>query len=150
MIDNPIQNPADTEAAKSSMTIASSGQRLGNYILDLLFLYAFGFVFGLALYIIGLGDFVDQMNDTLFGFIIFLLYYVPQEAFFGWTLGKLITGTRVVDNFGLPISIGQAVGRGLCRFIPFEAFSFLGGGGSPVGWHDKIPKTLVVSIRKPK
>jgi hypothetical protein len=31
--------------------------------------------------------------------------------------------------------------RTLCRFIPFEPISFLGGAG---GWHDRFSSTFVV------
>ena len=34
--------------------------------------------------------------------------------------------------------------RTFCRYIPFEAFTFL-GNKSPIGWHDKLSKTIVVS-----
>ena len=50
-----------------------------------------------------------------------------------------------------PIALGgrpstaQVLGRTLCRIIPFEAFSFL--GTPPKGWHDVIPKTMVVSVK---
>ncbi|WP_462319563.1 hypothetical protein [Marinilabilia sp.] len=33
--------------------------------------------------------------------------------------------------------------RSLCRFIPFDALSFLGGEES--GWHDRISGTRVIS-----
>jgi uncharacterized RDD family membrane protein YckC len=87
------------------------------------------------------------MNEYLLGVIIFLTYFVPQEAFFGRTLGKLVTGTKVVNEDGSKLTFGKAVARTLCRFIPFEAFSFLGGHDRPKGWHDTIPKTKVISIK---
>ena len=130
------------------MVLASTGQRLGNMFLDLIFYFIFAFVFGIILALIGLGDFIEGMNDHLLGTIILLLYYVPQEAFSGRTLGKLITGTKAINKDGTKLTFGQAFGRTLCRFIPFEAFSFLGGNGRPRGWHDRIPKTKVISIRK--
>jgi hypothetical protein len=40
-------------------------------------------------------------------------------------------------------AFSQVVGRTLCRFIPFEVFSFFG----EAGWHDSIPKTQVVAVR---
>ena len=36
--------------------------------------------------------------------------------------------------------------RSLCRFIPFEVFSFLGSEGR--GWHDSMSNTYVVDIAK--
>jgi uncharacterized RDD family membrane protein YckC len=98
--------------------------------------------------LIGLGDVIEEMNDYLLGFIILLIYYVPQEAFSGRTLGKMITGTKAVNEDGSKLTFGKVLGRTLCRFIPFEAFSFLGGQNKPKGWHDRIPKTKVISIRK--
>ena len=89
-------------------------------------------------------------NDYLFGVITSLGYFVPQEASSGKTLGKLITGTKAVNEDGSKLTFGKAVGRTLCRFIPFEVFSFLGGQDRPKGWHDRIPKTIVVSTRHPK
>lgn len=132
----------------SQMVLASTGQRLGNMFLDTFFYFVFASVFGLVLALIGLGDNIEGMNDHLLGFVIFLLYYVPQEAFSGRTLGKVITGTRAVNEDGTKLTFGRALGRTLCRFIPFEAFSFFGGKGRPRGWHDRIPKTRVISIRK--
>lgn len=37
--------------------------------------------------------------------------------------------------------------RTLCRFIPFEAFTYL-GSSNPMGWHDKLSSTRVVSLAK--
>lgn len=130
------------------MVLASTGQRFGTMLLDLIFYFIFAIIFGFVLGLIGLGDLIQNMNDTLLGIVILLIYYVPQEAFSGRTLGKLITGTKAVKEDGTELSFGQALGRTLCRFIPFEAFSFLGGNGRPRGWHDKIPKTKVISVRR--
>jgi uncharacterized RDD family membrane protein YckC len=143
-----LQTVQSSRVVSQPMRLASTGQRFGNYLLDILFIYIGSFVVGAVFYLIGLGDVIENMNSTLFGVIFLLLYYVPQEALVGWILGKLVTGTRVVKEDGAPIGFGQALGRSLCRFIPFEAFSFLGGNGQPVGWHDSISKTRVISIRK--
>ena len=143
----PKSQPVVAQPSKE-MVLASTGQRLGNLFLDMLFYFVFAFVFGIILALIGLGDGIDRMNDHLLGLIILLIYFVPQEAFSGRTLGKLITGTKAVNEDGTKLTFGKALGRTLCRFIPFEAFSFLGGQGRPKGWHDRIPKTKVISTRK--
>ena len=143
-----LQTVQSSQVVSQPMELATSGQRFANYLLDVIIIYVSAFVAGVVLYIVGLGDVIDRIDDTLLGIILVLLYYVPQESLFGWTLGKLITGTRIVKEDGSPISFGQGLGRSLCRFIPFEAFSFLGGNGKPVGWHDSITKTRVISIRK--
>jgi uncharacterized RDD family membrane protein YckC len=84
-------------------------------------------------------------GQYLLGATILLIYYIPQEALFGRTLGKLVTGTMVVNEEGGKPSLGQVVGRTFSRFIPFEAFSFF--VSSARGWHDSIPRTYVVRVR---
>lgn len=130
------------------ITLASQGQRFGTMLLDMVFFLIFAVIFGFVLGLIGLGQLIENMNDYLLGMIILLIYYVPQEALSGKTLGKRITGTKAINEDGTELSFGQALGRTVCRFIPFEAFSFFGGKGRPRGWHDSIPKTKVISIKK--
>lgn len=69
-------------------------------------------------------------------------YYWGLEAFFGATLGKLVTRTRVVAVDGRPATAWQILGRTLIRFIPVEALSFM--SSNPVGWHDRWSNTRVV------
>lgn len=68
-------------------------------------------------------------------------YYVFFESVFQQTPGKMITGTRVITEWGGKPSVGQVIKRTLIRFVPFEPFSFL---GSTTGWHDRWSKTRVV------
>ncbi|HJS20825.1 MAG TPA: RDD family protein, partial [Anaerolineales bacterium] len=115
------------------------------FFLDLIFVYISFFILGAVLHAIGL-DALLAGRGYGFGIVVIVLYYTLQEAFWGRTLGKAIAGTKVMKVDGSPISFGQALVRSICRFIPFEALSFLGGHGHPVGWHDKIAKTKVVSV----
>jgi len=130
------------------ITLASQGQRFGTMLLDTVFFLIFAVILGFVLGLLRLGQLIENTNDYLLGIIILLIYYVPQEALSGRTLGKRITGTKAVKEDGNELSFGQALGRTLCRFIPFEAFSFFGGKGRPRGWHDSIPKTKVISLKK--
>ena len=127
--------------------LASTGQRIGNMFLDLIFFFIIAFIIGLNMALIGLEDLIEGMNDYLLGIIVTFFYYVPQEALSGRTLGKMITGTKVVKEDGTKLTFGRALNRTLCRYIPFEAFSFLSGSGRPRGWHDRISKTKVISIK---
>ena len=70
-----------------------------------------------------------------------LLY--PFESLSGRTLGKLITGTIVVNENGKKPDFGTVFKRSLCRLIPFNAISFLFNPG--LGWHDSISDTYVVN-----
>jgi len=122
--------------------LASTGQRLGTMFLDWIFLTLFFMATS------GFRPLMREMNPTLHAIMWDLIYYLAQEALWGRTLGKLITGTKVVNEDGSKLTFGRALGRTLCRLIPFEALSFLGGSGRPRGWHDTIPKTKVISVRK--
>ena len=91
----------------------------------------------------------NLLRDYGIGILAMLLYYVPMEGLFGFTIGKLVTGTRVVDAQGGRPGWGQVFGRTLCRLIPFEPFSlFFSKDGEVRGWHDGIPKTWVVRRRR--
>jgi len=126
---------------------ASTFKRFLNLIIDTIFIFVFAFLLGIILVIFGLDDSIEKINDHLLGLILFLAYYIPQESIYGRTLAKKITGTKVVNEKGLAPSVVQITVKTLFRFIPFEAFSFLGGKGRPIGWHDKLSTTRVVSIR---
>ena len=48
----------------------------------------------------------------------------------------------VVNVHGAKPSVNAIIKRTLCRFIPFEPFTFLGLNSR--GWHDSFSKTYVV------
>lgn len=81
---------------------------------------------------------------------IFLISIIQSVIFMGFyeyltkgvTLGKLITGTKAVNQDGTNITIGTAFLRSLCRIVPFEPFSALTTPCYP--WHDKWTKTFVI------
>ena len=76
------------------------------------------------------------------------LAIAPDLDLFGITVGKLCTGTRVVDENGHAIGFRRALLRSLCRLIPFDAFSVLMSDDQTIrGWHDSLPRTYVV-LRK--
>jgi uncharacterized RDD family membrane protein YckC len=89
---------------------------------------------------------LESYPDFIIGAFITMFYYTSLEALTGRTLGKLITGTRVVNMDGGRASVGQVFGRSLARLIPFEAFTFLGETGR--GWHDSLARTYVIKSRQ--
>jgi len=144
----------DAEEIKTAeFTTASQGRRFINYLIDIfgyyIFAYAIGLIIGLLLVSLDYGYVAEGASEdyslffTLLGLVAIFFYYFIQEAAWGKTLGKVITGTKVVDENGNKPSAGVIAKRTLCRFIPFEPFSFL-TGNYPIGWHDKISKTRVV------
>jgi len=148
---NPYQAPQSrvVDEEQHALEPAERWRRFLNLILDYFGLFALSFLIGIAFALIGGQAGVAWLQKAgpqyLVGFGAMLLYYIPLEAAFGRTLGKLITGTKVVNEAGGTPTFGQIVGRTLCRFIPFEAFSFLSQEAR--GWHDSIPKTYVVKTR---
>lgn len=150
MNENVYQAPEAAVLIKEideEFKIASTGQRLANLIIDYIGFYVFAFCVGVVIGLAGYGTQLSEMNDHLLGVILMVTYLIPQEALFGRTFGKLITKTKVVDMQNNKIGFGRAIGRTLGRFIPFEAFSFLGGRGRPRGIHDRISGTKVITLK---
>ena len=65
---------------------------------------------------------LEEVPDIVFGIIVVCVYYIPLEAMSGRTIGKLITGTKVVSEDGHRPPFSEVIKRTLSRFIPFEAF----------------------------
>jgi len=59
-----------------------------------------------------------------------ILYFPVCEAFWGRTLGKLLTGLVIIDRDGQPPGIGKALLRTLLRLIEVNPFLV---GGIPAG-----------------
>lgn len=143
------QNPAHALDGK----IATQGQRFTNFVVDYIFLLGFGALIGVVIGLI-LGyfapqhlGFLDQENrflDYLYGFIIGTIYYTFFEGFTGRSIGKFFTKTKVVTEAGERPDFSTVFVRSMCRYIPFNALSFLGSEAS--GWHDRFSKTRVVTI----
>lgn len=129
--------------------MAGSGQRVANLIIDIILIYALQYCVGYSLILGGLLDYVVE-NAFVINIMVFSFYYVSLEGLFGRTMGKIITGTIVLNDDGSKVALENVIARTACRLIPFEVFSFLGGDGHPMGWHDRFSKTKVVSLRQGK
>ena len=132
--------------------LASKGQRLGNYFIDLLIQYGIAFGLGIAivLYAEITGDYtasdyiesIGKIEEYLLGLVIAFGYYFGTEHFLSRSIGKFITKTIIVLEDGTKPDSMYILRRTACRLIPFEAFSFLGSPSR--GWHDSISDTYVV------
>lgn len=84
-------------------------------------------------------------NDLIYNIIainnLILYYSIFESITKRRTLGKLITGIKVIMIDGSEPTAKDYFIRSICRIIPFEGFSFLGLNG----WHDKFSKTTVVN-----
>lgn len=136
---------------------ASAGNRFANYIVDriitTLLMYAFFILIGALLIVIsddleGVANTFENVNpilDYLLSYLVLILIYFSLEVLLkGRTIGKYITNTVVVNEFGERPTVNQILIRSACRFIPFNPFSFL--GATARGWHDEISKTYVVDV----
>ncbi|MCA9153695.1 MAG: RDD family protein [Planctomycetales bacterium] len=146
-------------AAAGELRIASQGKRFANLIIDRILTMVLangagvvlGMIYGLSVVANGRAlspddEFLLNMMGYALGLTVAVGYYILTEAVFQCSVGKLVTGTRVVNESGGRATFGQIIGRSFARLIPFEAFSFL-GGNKPVGWHDKLSGTRVIEVR---
>lgn len=136
-----------------SLDTASTGKRFANFLIDIgfcwIFTFVFAFFFGVILVIISPSSINILTEDNklinyIIAYIAGFIYYSTFEFIWGKTPAKFITGTMVVDENGNTPKYTAILLRTVCRFIPFEAFSFL--GDNAIGWHDTFSKTRVVNV----
>jgi uncharacterized RDD family membrane protein YckC len=137
---------------------ASTGQRFLNWLIDVLLMqyglvYLTGTIVGLLLAAL-FPSYVNKIyydkstwDVILISYVVgifnYLIYYpICEKAFRGYTLGKLITGTRAIRTDGTELTFKDALLRTLCRLVPFE---ILTGFGTP--WHDLWTNTTVIKSR---
>lgn len=131
---------------------AGQNQRMANYLIDsvfqmilvfiVFFLCAFAaFITKNTLYLEWIVN-KNMVNQYFNGLLFMFVYYNSFEILFGTTMGKLFTGTVLVNETGEKPKRDVILMRTLCRAIPFEIVSFL---GFPCrGWHDSLSGTYVV------
>ena len=140
---------------------ATQGQRFLNWLIDnLLMRLGLTFLTGMAISLILsfiAPDFLNRIAASessmggelillslMIGYMNYIVYYTLCEKLFkGYTLGKIITGTRAIRQDGNELSFKDALLRSLSRCVPFEVFS----GFSTLTWHDSWTDTMVVKAR---
>lgn len=154
-ITSITNKPEYTYSNSNKVYDVTAGKRFANYFIDRIVLLGLGGLFGALLGALWMVIAPEQYYDLemalenkiiqyLFGFVIGFIYYSFIESVSGRSIGKFFTKTKVVTEDGERPDVSTILLRSICRFIPFEAFSFL--GGEPRGWHDTISKTRVVDI----
>jgi len=131
---------------------ASQGKRFANFLIDRGLFFVLIFILGITFSLIAeqaqnyqIVTFLDEMNpivDYVFTGIFMAIYYIVLEGKYQISLGKLITKTIVVDQYGGKPELSSIVKRSFSRMIPFDHLSFLGSAAR--GWHDSISETYVV------
>lgn len=126
--------------------VASNGKRFGNLIVDTIIYYLLIIILSLLFYAIDVDVEAYAGLNLLITLSSSFLYYFGLESMNGKTIGKYLTKTRVVYMDGSTPTNGTIAKRALCRFIPFDAFSFL--SSNPIGWHDKFSDTIVIDEQR--
>lgn len=131
--------------------LASKGQRLLNFVIDLFIIYVIEISIGTTIILIGdltksdtASNWVSSLSiveSFFFGLVILFFYYLITEMYFSRTFGKYFTKTIVVKHEGSRPNMKSIIVRTLSRLIPFEPFSFL---TVERGWHDTLSVTYVV------
>tara|TARA_B110000902_G_scaffold63607_1_gene75395 strand:+ start:221 stop:910 length:690 start_codon:yes stop_codon:yes gene_type:complete len=128
---------------KAKDNSASKMIRFLHFIIDFTIMYFITAIIGLLIFVL------TEDNEIAFPIvgIVFVavrfLYYYTLENKYNRTLGKFITGTKVVGINGDKPNDSAILARTICRFIPFDFVSFLGEG-----WHDSLSETKVVKVSK--
>ena len=137
---------------------ASQGQRFLNWLIDNLLMnyglsYLTGMIIGVILRELA-PDFLSKLAYSgtsgmllltlVVSYLNYIIYYTLCEKLFkGYTLGKIITGTRAIRQDGQELTFRNALLRSLSRCVPFELFS----GFSTLTWHDSWTDTMVIKTR---
>jgi len=152
---------ADETSNFDHFVYATQGQRFVNWLIDnLLMRFGLSYLSGIAIgFILALTapDFLTEASYSagglsgglvLLSFMIsylnYIVYYtICEKLFKGYTLGKLITGTRAIRQDGKELTFKNALLRSLSRCVPFEVFS----GFNTLTWHDSWTDTMVIKAR---
>src|SRR5687768_15545256 len=124
-------------------SMASKGLRFANYLIDVILfrILSYGIGYALGMFLINTSIMDNQIVFTLFAIlfelVLFVFYFALQEFLMkGRTIGKFITGTKVVLIDGNEPDFNTYLIRSVSRLVPFEQFSFFG----EIGWHDAWSK----------
>ena len=101
------------------------------------------------------GDHLWIIFDPICGVFLIAIfcYFIGMEGLFGFTLGKLATGIRVVGIQDAKITMKQSVKRNLCRLIDGIAIYLVGlqiARRSPLHqrYGDKVGQTVVIQYNR--
>lgn len=136
---------------------ANMGKRFLNYVIDLAFatvvIFFIFFLFGFISYVITWGANSESteeistmsplVNQLIFLFLYVMILFITEKFSKGRSLGKWITGTKVVKRDGTDLTTDDLLKRNFSRAVPFDQLSFLGN----VGWHDSWSDTRVVNLK---
>lgn len=119
--------------------VVSSGKRLIHFLVDYYIVYA-GFLFLL----LSINGYFPPLLRALLPFT-YGAHFLIGELYQQKTIGKLLTGSIVINEYAEPPDLKTVFLRSIIRLVPFEPFSFF---GYDRGWHDKWTNTYVVDKKE--
>lgn len=136
-----ILNSRNTFLTKENIAIAPTEKRMLNLFLDQFAIVIIWFVLVFLVSNLYRPLLKSELILLSMYFLVILIYYVIAESVFSITLGKFVTKTIVITTDGRKPNLRTILIRTLCRFIPYEAYSFI---NKDIGLHDKYSKTIVI------
>lgn len=130
----------------SALSVSSS-LRLVHHVIDTMIIATliviFSFIASLAFQVI---PFFDPKLAQVFMLAlitaVYLGYFIFMEHYFQKTVGKFVTGCKVVNAKGEKPSPAELTLRTFCRLIPLDNISFI---FTRQGFHDTLSKTYVIN-----
>jgi uncharacterized RDD family membrane protein YckC len=158
-VPNKIDYQSNLKEPYFNLVPETPGQSFVNFFVDNLLMrfalaYVSGTIIGTIMALISPEFFEAAIaKENVGGFLLlayfigslnYLVYYTLCEKLFrGYTLGKLVTGTRAIRSNGAELRFKDCLLRSFCRLVPLEVLS--GFGGRP--WHDSWTNTMVIKVK---
>ena len=152
---------SSTPAADNTVELGSFKLRLLAGIVDAVLVGFFTFLVAtavgfVALFLVAFNPLSTVGFDTITvvsAAIVAVIFYVSYWTKSGQTIGKQLTGLKVVGNTGTPVTTGKA----LLRFVGYIisavplslGFVWIVFDKKGQGWHDKLSGTYVVTVNQP-
>ena len=133
-----------------SHELAKRDQRAIGFMIDLLITYPLMLLLKILPSALGIFVLFDVKVDlfmipNLLAWLVTLfIYYLVCEGIWFRTVGKLVTGTHVVQSSGQDPTFSRILIRTITRYIPLEFLTYL-DSKRPRGWHDRWSDTSVVN-----
>ncbi|PDT18784.1 RDD family protein [Rhizobium sp. J15] len=137
------------EGVPIDFAIASLGTRFGAQILDMIFtVLIVGIIAFLILYTGLLPASAEAMLTVLLGYLVGVPYYVLSELIWnGRTLGKRITGIRVINMDGRRLTPHQVTARNLMKEVEiFAPMGLLASVGTQSAWENGLTSLWLLVV----
>ncbi len=137
------------EGVPITFAIAALGTRFGAQFLDIVFTTIIIFICATAIIFTGvLPMTAEAMLMVLLGFLVQIPYYILSELIWnGRTLGKRITGIRVINVDGRRLTPHQVTARNLMKQVEiFAPMGLLASVGTQSAWENGLTSLWLLAV----